>query len=472
MATKIPDEAPGQDEVIFADEQDEVIFADEDEDLKGSSQGQWKVMIVDDDEEIHNVTKLALGNFSFDGRSLKFVSVFSGEEARKAIQTHPDTAAILLDVVMEDDDSGLQFVKFLRQELNNALIRIILRTGQPGMAPEERVIVDYDINDYRTKTELTSQKLFNTMIVALRSFRDLKIIESHKDELQHLVDAFERFVPHEFLNILDKESITEVEIGDQVQEEMSVLFSDIRDFTRLSEKMSPEENFRFTNSYLSRMEPSIREHRGFVDKFIGDTIMALFPTRAEDAVQAAVDMLKALGKYNGDRAKVGYDPIRVGIGINSGPLMLGTVGGKSRMDGTVISDAVNLASRIESMTKIYGAFLLISERTYDRLQDPSEYTIRTIGRVKVKGKSEAVVVYEVLDGDPSGVLDLKQKTLANFELGVTLYHEKQFEEARKIFARIQEQNAADRPATFYMNLCGQFVKTGVPEDWTGVLMMD
>ena len=142
------------------------------------------------------------------------------------------------------------------------------------------------------------------------------------------------------------------------------------------------------------------------------------------------------------------------------------------MDGTVISDAVNLASRIESMTKIYGAFLLISERTYDRLQDPSEYTIRTIGRVKVKGKSEAVVVYEVLDGDPSGVLDLKQKTLANFELGVTLYHEKQFEEARKIFARIQEQNAADRPATFYMNLCGQFVKTGVPEDWTGVLMMD
>ena len=122
------------------------------------------------------------------------------------------------------------------------------------------------------------------------------------------MDAFERFVPHEFLNILDKESILEVEIGDQVQEEMSVLFSDIRDFTSLSEKMSPEENFRFTNSYLSRMEPSTREHHGFVDKFIGDAIMALFPTRAEDAVQAAVNMLKALGKYNDDRAKVGYDP--------------------------------------------------------------------------------------------------------------------------------------------------------------------
>ena len=266
---------------------------------------------------------------------------------------HPDTAMILLDVVMEEDDSGLQFVKCLRDELSNQMIRIILRTGQPGMAPEARVIADYDINDYRTKTELTSQKMFNTMIVALRSFRDMMAIEAHKDELQNMVDAFERFVPQEFLRILNKESITDVQLGDQIQEEMTVLFSDIRDFTLLSEKMTPEENFKFTNSYLSRMEPSIRAYHGFVDKFIGDAIMALFPTNAQDAVQAAVDMLQALFEYNQDRSKVHYDPIRVGIGINTGALMLGTVGGQSRMDGTVISDAVNLASRIESMTGVY-----------------------------------------------------------------------------------------------------------------------
>ncbi|MFT5365883.1 MAG: adenylate cyclase [Candidatus Latescibacterota bacterium] len=462
MASK-SQKTPDEDDVLFA--------AEEDEEPEPLSQGFWKVMIVDDDEEVHNVTRLALGDFSFDGKTLEFISVFSDKEARQAIVEHPDTAAILLDVVMEADDSGLQFVKYLRHELQNRMIRIILRTGQPGMAPEARVISDYDINDYRTKTELTSQKMFNTMIVALRSFRDLMQIEAHKDELQKLVNAYERFVPHEFLHILNKNSITDVELGDQVQEEMTVLFSDIRDFTRLSEKMTPEENFKFTNSYLSRMEPSIRAHHGFVDKFIGDAIMALFPTCADDAVQAAVDMLKALVKYNQDRSRMNYDSVRVGVGLNTGVLMLGTVGGQSRMDGTVISDAVNLASRIESMTKIYGASLLIGERTYDQLSDPLKYVIRPIGQVMVKGKTEAVKVYEVLDGDPPDLLDLKRKTLVAFERGVALYHKKCFDEALQTFAEILEQNPADRPTEMYMKLCKKYQEQDVPMAWTGVIMM-
>lgn len=459
-------------DVLFAAEEDLVVFADEDEEPGPLPQGFWKVMIVDDDEEVHNVTRLALDDFSFDGKTLEFISVFSDKEARQAIVEHPDIAVILLDVVMETDESGLQFVKYLRHELQNRMIRIILRTGQPGMAPEARVIRDYDINDYRTKTELTSQKMFNTMIVALRSFRDLMKIETHKDELQKLVNAFERFVPHEFLRILNKNSITDVELGDQVQEEMTVLFSDIRDFTRLSEEMTPEENFKFTNSYLSRMEPSIRARHGFVDKFIGDAIMALFPTCADDAVQAAVDMLKALVKYNQDRSRMNYNSIRVGVGLNTGALMLGTVGGQSRMDGTVISDAVNVASRIESMTKIYGASLLISERTYDQLSDPLKYVIRPIGQVMVKGKTEAVKVYEVLDGDPPDLLDLKRKTLLDFERGVALYHKKCFDEALQIFAQILKQNPADRPTEMYMKLCENYQEQGVPMAWTGVIMMD
>ena len=188
------------------------------------------------------------------------------------------------------------------------MVRIILRTGQPGMPPEERVIADYDIIDYRTKTELTSQKMFNTMIVALRSFRDMAAIREHEDKLQQLEDAFERFVPQEFLHILNKKSIADVQLGDQTQEEMTVLFPDIRDFTSLSEKITPEENFKFTNSYLSRMEPSIRDYHGSLDKFIGDAIMALFPTNAQDAVQAEVAMLQAMFEYNQDRSKVDYDP--------------------------------------------------------------------------------------------------------------------------------------------------------------------
>ena len=225
-----------------------------------------------------------------------------------------------------------------------------------------------------------------------------EVRESEK-RLAQLNKAYERFVPSQFLKFLDKSSIIDVELGDQVQLEMSVLFSDIRDFTTLSESMTPEDNFRFINSYLSRMEPVINQNNGFIDKYIGDAIMALFSGDANNAVNAGIAMLNRLLEYNQNRANSGYAPIKIGIGINTGSLMLGTVGGQNRMDGTVISDAVNLASRVESLTKNYGVSLLITQETFLRLENPSEYAIRTLDRVKVKGKSESVTVYEVFDAD-------------------------------------------------------------------------
>ena len=207
-----------------------------------------------------------------------------------------------------------------------------------------------------------------------------------------------RFLPREFLNLLDKTSILDIQLGDQVEKEMTVLFSDIRDFTSLSEKMTPQDNFNFINAYLSRMEPIIHEHHGFIDKYIGDAIMALFPNCADDAVQAALLMLKTLADYNLTRGRPGRPCFNIGIGIHTGKLMLGTVGGQNRMDGTVISDAVNLASRIEGMTKKYGANLLISEGTYSRLNDKAKYAIRPLDRVKAKGKTEAVMIYAVSEG--------------------------------------------------------------------------
>ena len=176
-------------------------------------------------------------------------------------------------------------------------------------------------------------------------------LEKSLDAESELTDAYGRFVPHQFLNLLGYESIIDVNLGDQVQQEMSVLFADIRDFTTLSETMTPQENFNFINAYLSRMEPAITSNNGFIDKYIGDAIMALFSDFADDAVKAGIAMLNILTNYNEDRQRVGYIPIQIGIGINSGSLMLGTVGGKSRMDSTVISDAVNLASHIEGLTK-------------------------------------------------------------------------------------------------------------------------
>src|ERR687886_1812196 len=187
-------------------------------------------------------------------------------------------------------------------------------------------------------------------IVAFQDITERKKAEAERirftNELFQLNKAYARFVPNQFLQFLEKSSIIDVELGDQVQLEMSVLFSDIRDFTTLSETMTPEDNFKFINSYLSRMEPVINENHGFIDKYIGDAIMALFSGEADHAVKAGIAMMHRLVEYNQYCARAGCAQIQIGIGINTGSLMLGTVGGPNRMDGTVISDAVNLASRV------------------------------------------------------------------------------------------------------------------------------
>ena len=285
-------------------------------------------------------------------------------------------------------------------------------------------------------------------------------LEKSLDAESELTDAYGRFVPHQFLNLLGYESIIDVNLGDQVQQEMSVLFADIRDFTTLSETMTPQENFNFINAYLSRMEPAITSNNGFIDKYIGDAIMALFSDFADDAVKAGIAMLNILTNYNEDRQRVGYVPIQIGIGINSGSLMLGTVGGKSRMDSTVISDAVNLASRIEGLTKYYSVPLLISQQTLERLRNPADYAIRIVDKVQVKGKSQYVVVYEVFDADPP---EIKSAKLANFPVyseAMLLCERKQFREAGKLFEECLRTNPSDQVARIYLKRC---------RDWRSLL---
>ncbi|MCL2931603.1 MAG: AAA family ATPase [Trichodesmium sp. MAG_R03] len=275
-------------------------------------------------------------------------------------------------------------------------------------------------------------------------------IKENETRLAQLNKAYERFVPKQFLEFLDKESIVDVELGDQVQLEMSVLFSDVRNFTTMSETMTPQENFCFINSFLSRMEPAILENQGFIDKYIGDAIMALFSGNADNAVKAGISMLNQLKKYNQHRANSGDSPVRIGVGINTGLLMLGTVGGQNRMDGTVISDAVNLGARVESLTKNYGVSLLITEQTFSRLTQASNYAIRSIDTVIVKGKSQKITVYEVFDADPPAVKEGKLKTLQQFKQAILLYKSGQSLEARKMFAECLKLNPWDEVAQIYL----------------------
>jgi signal transduction histidine kinase len=198
------------DELQFADEDDETLFASEEPTSLSSTSASlsitttennqppfinpipartWKVVIIDDDSEVHEVTQFALQDFTFGNKPLTFLSAYSGQEAQELLKNHPDAAVIFLDVVMEENDSGLKIVKYIRETLQNYLVRIILRTGQPGEAPEEKIIVDYDINDYKLKTDLTQRKLFVTMIAALRAYYDLMTLEINKLALKQTLDA-------------------------------------------------------------------------------------------------------------------------------------------------------------------------------------------------------------------------------------------------------------------------------------------
>ncbi|TFE23321.1 response regulator [Cohnella luojiensis] len=177
---------------MVSDEQEDfLIFADEQEDSTDRSLEKecWKIIIVDDENEVHNVTRMVLSDFEFDGKRLELISAFTESEALNVLKDHPDVAIILLDVVMDQDDSGLRLVKYIREQLKYQSPRIILRTGQPGQAPEKTVIMNYDINDYKEKTELTSQKLFTTVMSALRSYRDIMVIENNKIGLEKIINS-------------------------------------------------------------------------------------------------------------------------------------------------------------------------------------------------------------------------------------------------------------------------------------------
>jgi response regulator RpfG family c-di-GMP phosphodiesterase len=169
--------------------QNEKFLFSEDRPPAAADGQPWKILVVDDDESVHHVTRLALARFRFDERPLQFISAYSSRQARKAVLEHPDTALILLDVVMESETAGLEVAQFIREEAGNSAVRIVLRTGQPGQAPEHEVIARYDINDYKEKTELTSGKLSTLLYASLRSYRDIVELEKSKRGLEAVIEA-------------------------------------------------------------------------------------------------------------------------------------------------------------------------------------------------------------------------------------------------------------------------------------------
>lgn len=279
-----------------------------------------------------------------------------------------------------------------------------------------------------------------------------------KEKQARLNESFARFVPSKLIHLLGKNEVIQVALGDQIQKEMTVLFSDIRSFTELSESMNPQENFNFLNSYLERMTPAVEKHSGTIDKFIGDAIMALFETNAEDGLMAAIEMHRQLKLYNADRDRHGYKPIETGIALHKGPVMLGTIGSKNRMEVTVISDTVNTASRIEGLTKNYGAKILLSETAFSSLKDPSQFLYRYLGRTFVRGRKEDLFILEFCDTE-SDEAEQFFKTKSKFERGVFHFFEEEYTFAFNHFRDVLSEYPTDSASTWYLQACRTSLKS-------------
>lgn len=287
--------------------------------------------------------------------------------------------------------------------------------------------------------------------------------ERTRNELVMTELAYRLFVPNQFMKLMGANSILQARLGQHADQSLTVLFSDIRDFTTLSESMTQHENFRFLNSYLGEVGPIIERFGGFIDKFVGDGIMALFPGGSDDGLRAAIGMMKNLHSYNEGRKRARYYPLRIGIGLNSGITMLGTIGAQNRMETTVIGDTVNLASRLENVTRTYGTPLLISEHTLYGLEDASRYSIRLIDRVRVKGKIHPQSVYEVFDADPPELRETKLRTLPLFGHAIACYHLRDVERSRTLLQRCRESGSTDSVVELYVERCERFLATGQHE---------
>jgi adenylate cyclase len=309
-------------------------------------------------------------------------------------------------------------------------------------------------------------RVFTHMVKTVKK-REQELTNANS-QLESLLEAYGRFVPHEYLRFLHKESITDVQLGDHVSKNMAIMFSDIRSFTTISEGMTPQENFDFVNAYLKRVSPEIRSNFGLIVKFLGDGMMAIFPDGADDAVAAGVAKHKRVQEYNLSRVERGYLPLKVGVGIHVGYAMLGMVGEANRMQGDAFSDNVNLTARLEGLTKFYGVSLLISEQTLENLSQTDRYQIRFLDRAIVKGRNEAISFYEVLDAEVDEFRVLKEKTQPEFERGLGEYRQGEFERAKDYFHQVLAVNPVDKTAELYVNRINFFLNQGKPDNWDGV----
>ncbi|WP_240612807.1 adenylate/guanylate cyclase domain-containing protein [Alteromonas flava] len=297
------------------------------------------------------------------------------------------------------------------------------------------------------------------------------------DEALRLTQTFQKFVPRQFVDHFAKHGSSSLELGRADEDDVAILFCDIRGFTGLSEKMKPQELMKFLNSYFLRMNDPIHQNGGFIDKFIGDAIMALFDhpdgteqDKANDALSAAIDLNKALLVYNHHRANSGYDPIRIGIGIHFGAVIIGTVGSDDRMDTTVIGDSVNIANRLEALAPIYHADIVVSEQLLITANNP-DIRYRTLDWVKVRGRQTPLKIYEVLGHMPKALQSEKLAISELIEGSLQARIEQRFDDALDLLHKALVESPNDPLIIHHIDVCHRYKKLNLPDDWDGAFTL-
>jgi class 3 adenylate cyclase/HAMP domain-containing protein len=327
-----------------------------------------------------------------------------------------------------------------------------------GIIKLDRIINKFASKDFSVRSNIDSNDEIGRLGFSFNQMAET---------IQQFISASTRFVPRDLLKIMKKDSIIEVKLGDHILSNMTVLFADIRNFTKISEQMSVEDNFKFINSYLSCVSPIIRNHKGMIDKYLGDGIMALFPEHVDDSIDSAIAIHQSLKIYNQNKEQSIYPDVNVGIGIHYGPVMVGTVGEQERMDGTVISDTVNLASRIENLSKIYGSKIIVSEDILNLCSKKESYFTRYLDKVVVVGKIKPIRIFEICNADNESILSLKKQSHPNYQQGIDMFYKKEFKEAATHLKKVLEINPHDLPAkSFYEQACA-FTNNPPPSDWDG-----
>lgn len=284
-------------------------------------------------------------------------------------------------------------------------------------------------------------------------------LENSFEEKDRTEKFYYKFVPEKFREYLGKNKLTDLSLGDASNRELTVLFTDIRSFSINSEMMTAKENFAFANTIYGKAGPIVRKHNGFIDKYIGDAVMALFE-EADDAVAAGIDLYKTIVHDPETARELKVSDINIGIGIHTGMAMIGIVGESERLSGTVISDTVNLSSRLESLTKQYHTAMLVSKDTVDRLSSPEDLNLRYLGMIQVAGVNEVKGVYEVLDCLKDGEKEVRSANTADFREALRLFQLGRHDDALKALEKLASEGRNDYVTDMY----AKYISSLSPDD--------